>query len=41
MFGILSYVAIHVLIGKARKIDKMMWILSAMMIDRCAVKFLL
>ena len=41
MFGILSYVAIHVLIGKARKIDKMMWILSAMMIARCAVKFLL
>jgi AGZA family xanthine/uracil permease-like MFS transporter len=38
MFGILSYVLIHVFTGKFRQIDKMMWVLAALMLLKLVVK---
>ena len=38
MFGILSYVLIHVFTGKFRQIDKMMWVLAALMLLKFVVK---
>ena len=41
MFGILSYVLIHVFTGKFRKLDKMMWVLAALMLLKHAVQLLM
>ena len=41
MFGILSYVLVNAVAGKARKVDKMMWVLAALFVVRIVIKALL
>ena len=41
MMGVLSYVLIHAITGKARKLDKMTWIVAALFVARIVVQMLL